>query len=269
MIKVLAFLLQYVFGYRRAIVRQNTKIVTKFSLSELELNSIIQKHYRYFARLIIESISLPFMSKKQIYPKVTFTNFEVFEAIYQKRAHVTIILSHIGNWELFCIWAGYFIPNLKTVVLYTRLKSNFFNKLFLKIRTKSGTTLIDTQDTFGLFRLQRSSEPMINLFALDQNPGDPYNKPWIPFFNKLVPVNIGAEKFAVRMKQDVYFLHVACHLNHYTLTLKPIIYDPNLPLDLTEKSYALLEENIGAAPEFWLLSHNRFKHEKINTYDLE
>ena len=199
-------------------------------------------------------------SASSIKEKVEISNMEVFDQIYDSGKNATILLSHIGNWELFCQWAALYIPRLNVVTLYTPVKNNALNQLLLEYRQRFGVQMISTKATLDLYRKKKTLNPCINLFAVDQNPGAPFEQYWTQFFDAQVPVISGAEKFAISQKQDVYYLKITKNSQKYTLVLQKIEYDNNIQFDLTIKQMRVLEENILLNPALWLLSHNRFKY---------
>lgn len=185
---------------------------------------------------------------------------QVFDSIFESGKNATILLSHIGNWELFCQWAALYIPRLNVVTLYTPIKNEVMNRLLLEYRQRYGVHMVSTKATLDLYRKQKTLNPCINLFAVDQNPGAPFEQHWTSFFDANVPVISGAEKFAISQKQDVYFLKIVKKDAKYELTLEKIDYNNNQEYDLTHKQMKALEENILLNPALWLLSHNRFKY---------
>jgi KDO2-lipid IV(A) lauroyltransferase len=198
-------------------------------------------------------------NKDKIYSKVEITNMNVFEDIFLSKKNATILLSHIGNWELFCQWSSLFIPKLRVVTLFTPIKNALLNDIIQSFRGRFGTVMISTKSTLNLYRAQKTNFPCINLFAVDQNPGAPDEQLWLDFFNKKVPVISGAEKFAKSLEQEVYFLHIEKRNKKYELRLEKIDYEIESDNDVTKKQMKLLENNILKDPSLWLLSHNRFK----------
>lgn len=254
------FSLAHILRYRKKVIDSNLSILFTTS-SPIEKLQYKKKFYRHLADLVVETLWCYRASPDEIKPKVIFKNPEVFEQISQSGENATILLSHIGNWELFCQWAGLFIPNLNVVVLYTPIKNIGLNDFMLNLRQRFGSYLVSTKSTLDLFRTQKTKKVCINLFAIDQNPGDPYNQHWLDFFRVQVPVISGAEKFAKSQSQRVYFLYVTKSTN-YELELIELPYDAAKPYDLTEKQFKILEKNILEDPSLWLLSHNRFKYRK-------
>lgn len=259
--RMLKFILKNILSYRKHVIFKNLNAISpKSSLDEM--NKLVDNYYSHLADLILETMWVFTAKKEEIYPKVRFKNLEKFGEIYSKGNNVTILISHIGNWELFCQWAPLFIPRLQVVVLYTAMKSRFFNSRMLQFRQRFGANLVSTKSILELYRIQKIKQPCINLFAIDQNPGDPENQYWMHFFDKKVPVISGAEKFAQSTKQACYFLKVDKEENFYSLEMIEMNSNPSPEMEVTNEQMRLLEENIRLNPALWLLSHNRFKHQK-------
>jgi KDO2-lipid IV(A) lauroyltransferase len=258
--QIVYFILNYLLGYRKRIISENLqKILPQASASQIKAKKI--EYYRHMSDMLVETLWCYRASPEELKPKVVFKNPEVFDYIFASGENATILLSHVGNWELFCQWAGLFIPKVNVVILYTPIKNYALNQLMMGLRQRFGAILVSTKSTFDLFRVQKTKQVCINLFAIDQNPGDPYHQHWLPFFGQTVPVISGAEKFAKSQKQAVYFLRVT-KSNTYVLELIEVKYVTDKPYDLTMKQFELLENNILEDPSLWLLSHNRFKYNK-------
>jgi len=260
---LLYFIIYRIVGYRKSIVIRNIQYAFPHQ-SKTDQKKLTSLFYKHFAKMIIDTFWVYDASPDDIKETVTIKNMEVFEEIYSRGENATILLSHMGNWELFCQWAALFIPKLNIVTLYQPIKNKFIDQFLIQKRSRFGVKMISTQNTFELIKSQIKYKPAIFLFAIDQNPGDPYHQIWLDFFGKSVPVISGPEKFAKTRHQDVYFLniHFDYTMNQYQLELSKVDYDPTLEGDLTKKQMKYLEHNIISQPELWLWSHNRFKYAK-------
>ena len=252
------FLLKYIFRYRKVIICKNIEIINSNYTKE-EQKTLLNSYYWHLSDLFMETLWCFGANKDKIYSKVEITNMNVFEDIFLSKKNATILLSHIGNWELFCQWSSLFIPKLRVVTLFTPIKNALLNDIIQSFRGRFGTVMISTKSTLNLYRAQKTNFPCINLFAVDQNPGAPDEQLWLDFFNKKVPVISGAEKFAKSLEQEVYFLHIEKRNKKYELRLEKIDYEIESDNDVTKKQMKLLENNILKDPSLWLLSHNRFK----------
>lgn len=249
--------LSYVLKYRKHVVEKNLRVIVPL-ISDVEIAMYRKKYYRHLADLLVESLWCYKATDSELQSRVRFKNPEVVEQISSRGENITILLSHIGNWELFCQWVGMYSQKFKMAILYTPIKNKNLNDFLCLLRQRTGNQLVSTKSMLELFRLQRATPLCVNFFAIDQNPGDPYNQHWLSFFNKTVPVISGAEKFVVSQNQKVYYLYIS-KPDIYEVELVEINYDPKRPFDLTEKQFKLLEKNILDNPSLWLLSHNRFK----------
>jgi KDO2-lipid IV(A) lauroyltransferase len=255
--KILFYFLKDIIKYRERVILKN---IQHLGIDNEASVKVLNDYYQHLSELVFETIWCFKASPSSIKKKVEISNMEVFDQIYDSGKNATILLSHIGNWELFCQWSALYIPRLNVVTLYTPIKNNALNQLLLEYRQRFGVKMVSTKATLDLYRKQKTLNPCINLFAVDQNPGAPFEQYWTRFFDAQVPVISGAEKFAISQKQEVYYLKITKNFQKYTLVLQKIDYDNNTPFDLTIKQMKVLEENILLNPALWLLSHNRFKY---------
>jgi KDO2-lipid IV(A) lauroyltransferase len=255
--KILFYFLKDIIKYRERVILKN---IQHLGIDNEASVKVLNDFYQHLSELVFETIWCFKASPSSIKEKVEISNMEVFDQIYDSGKNATILLSHIGNWELFCQWSALYIPRLNVVTLYTPIKNNALNQLLLEYRQRFGVKMVSTKATLDLYRKQKTLNPCINLFAVDQNPGAPFEQYWTRFFDAQVPVISGAEKFAISQKQEVYYLKITKNFQKYTLVLQKIDYDNNAPFDLTIKQMKVLEENILLNPALWLLSHNRFKY---------
>lgn len=253
-------ILFYIIGYRTQIVIKNLKIILPHIKID-EIEKYKKSYYNHLADLIVETLWCYKATREELDHKVSFKNPDLIDQIFKSGDNISILLSHIGNWELFCQWAGKFTPQFRVPILYTPIKNKMLNASLSYLRERTGNTLVSTKSTLDLYRLQRGKPAAINLFAIDQNPGDPDHQHWLSFFGQKVPVISGAEKFVKSQSQKAYFLYVTKKEN-YEIELIELSYDKEIPFDLTEKQFKMLEANILENPSIWLLSHNRFKYSK-------
>lgn len=264
LVSMVYFILSSILQYRRKIIEKNLRIIIP-NVSAIELQDKVVEFYKHLSEMMVDTLWAYKASAVELKNLVFIRNSEVFEKIYQSGNNATIVLSHIGNWELFCQVAPLIIPKLNIIILYTPIKNTNLDKLMLSYRERFGAKLISTKSTLELYRTQKTKNVCINLFATDQNPGDPYHQYWTNFFEEKVPFITGAEKFAISKNQQVYFLKVMKDKNQYELTLIEIDYNSSIPFDMTNKTIHELEANIIENPSLWLLSHNRFKYKEKNT----
>jgi KDO2-lipid IV(A) lauroyltransferase len=111
------------------------------------------------------------------------------------------------------------------------------------------------------YRIEKT--PTFNVFIADQSPVWEEIQYWTPFLNQQTAVYLGPEKLARQFNMVVLYGKVCkTGRGRYTVELVPLEENPlnSAEFEITNKFFAVLEESILAAPEYWLWSHRRWKH---------
>ena len=138
--RLLYYLLYYVIGYRKKVVRQNlTQSFPEKSLTEIK--TIEKKFFRYLAELIFEIIKMTSISKAETLKRVKFTGLEQLETHFKTGESVLACTGHYGNWELGTLALGLSI-SAKTMVIYKSRKYKMHKLIFeyrnIEIQIKKG-----------------------------------------------------------------------------------------------------------------------------------
>lgn len=262
-------LLYYVFGYRKKVVMGNLLIAFP-EKTEAERKRIAKKFYKQFADNFIEVIKLVSISEKELRKRFV-GNFEVVNNLYSSGVNVQVHLGHFFNWELGNMSSALNFT-YPFVVVYMPIKNKIFDRLFYHIRTRFGTRLVAATDFKNEFLPYSKSRYALALVG-DQNPGNPDNAYWAPFFGKLTPIVKGPEKGAQINRAAV----VMCSMypvkrGYYHIHFKLLTTEPRkLPNgEITKQMLAFIEEAIRKNPSCYLWSHRRWKwkfdeekHEKL------
>lgn len=252
------FLLFYVFQYRKKIVLQNLKQAFP-DKTQKERNRIARKFYRNLTDSIMETIKM-FSVDKHFINRHCSGDYSVFERLYQEKKSCQVHPSHQFNWE----WLNHhFSMHIKQTMLavYMPLTNPLFEKIFYKQRTKWGSVLLSAKNMKESFRPWQQRLHALVLVA-DQNPGDPRNAYWIPFFNKPTPFLKGPEKAAREKKCPVVFAFFQKKRRGY-YHIEFILAAENAAMlqegELTKMYAHHLSQKIMEQPELWLWSHRRWK----------
>jgi KDO2-lipid IV(A) lauroyltransferase len=103
-------------------------------------------------------------------------------------------------------------------------------------------------------------------FIADQTPS-PLNAYWTNFLNQETPIFWGTEKIAYKLNFPIIYIRIArLKRGYYELQAEYLIKEPRLTEEgeISEIHTRKLESDIIAKPEFWLWSHRRWKHKRIN-----
>ena len=259
------YILYYVIGYRKKVVRNNLKLVfPKKTKKDLQL--IEKKYYRNLSDVFLESFKSMNIKEEEIKKRFHFTNPEVLEQVYDSGRNLIVMGSHYCTWEWCFIMDR--VTRFKINAVYKKIANPYLNKWAKKIRSKYDCELITTNDTYRKIAKQ-SKEKKLHLygFASDQSPSKKkafyYNK----FLNVTVPIHIGAEIIAKKYDMPMLFMDVIkVKRGFYEATFKEITYNPKNfeNFKLTDIFIKMVEEQIRRKPEFYTWTHRRFKHKKDN-----
>jgi len=256
-------ILYYVIGYRRKIVRTN--LVKSFPEKSLKEIKVIEfRFYRYFTDLIFEIFKLFTMStaQKQKHCKMTPETLLLFKDMYSRQQSAILVMGHYGNWE-YCPAGLSPQTEFQSYVIYHPLTNPFFNRLMSRMRTLTTCKLYTMRNTLKGMIANRS-ELNLTAFLSDQSP-DPRAAYWTDFLNQETAVYNGSEKIAQKLNLAVvYGCLERVKRGSYIYHAKLICEDASKtkPGEITELHVKLLENDIRRAPEYWLWTHRRWKHQR-------
>ncbi|MCW3804206.1 lysophospholipid acyltransferase family protein [Plebeiibacterium marinum] len=248
-------------GYRKKLVYKNLR--NSFpEKSEQEIKSIANKFYRHLSDIFLETFKLQSMSERQIRERVKITNTELINRYYDEGKDVIAVLGHYGNWE----W----IPSINLFVkcqgceVYHPLKSKPYDQFMLKLRSKWGTLNFTMKLAFkSMLQLKRDRVRFIIGMISDQSPSRSKIQYQTQFLNQLTPVHLGTEKMAMKTNDPVVFVRFdKVKRGYYHMIIEPLVENPKdcKEFEITEIHTKHLEKIIIEKPEYWLWSHNRWKH---------
>jgi Kdo2-lipid IVA lauroyltransferase/acyltransferase len=249
----------YLIGYRKKVVFENLWQAFP-DKTEAEITRLAKDYYRNLTDMMVETIKLLTLSRKQLQRRFT-CDLTVLHELYAQGKSCQLHLGHNFNWEwanVFCM-QGVRFPFL---VVYMPLTNKTADRLFRHFREKAGSILIPANDIKETMLPWLSKQHLIALVA-DQNPGKPRRCYWFPFLNRMTPFYKGPEMTARRNDIPVVFVDIRkVKRGYYHATLKLAFEEPNTVPDgaITEAFVNYLEANIREQPEVWVWSHRRWKH---------
>ncbi len=256
---VIFFLLFYVAGYRRKVIRTN--LANAFpEKSALERRQIEKKYYSFLADLVVEILKMSSMSEKSVRKRCRFNNPEEVQRHFDAGKSVLLATGHYGNWEWgTLILASYFKE--KFLVIYKPLTDKHFEAFMNNMRSRLGAVMVPMKLTLRKI-IELKNEKYMIAFASDQTPAPVEAQYFTIFLNQPTAIFLGLEKIAKMTNNPVVF----CHTNqikrgYYEATFKTLIEDPKdiKEYEITNIHTRELEEIIIKRPELWLWSHKRWK----------
>ena len=250
----------YILKYRKKVVLANLQIAFP-EKSEKERIRIARKFYHNLVDTFVETIKMMTVSEKFLEKRCS-ADFEVVNQLKVKGRPVQIHIGHNFNWE----WANTVASkrfNLPILVVYMPLASKVFEKLFYKLRSKSGNKLIRATQMGRDMVPYRKMQYILGLVA-DQNPGAPSNAWWFEFFGRPTPFVKGPARGATANNTPVVFAYIhKTGRGRYKGSMTVATMEPRElgEEELTRRFVRYLENVIREYPEMWLWSHRRWKHE--------
>ncbi len=257
----LAFLVYNVFKYRKDVVLSNLAIAFP-EKTQAERNKIAKDFYRLLTDTIIETVKLISLSKKGVMKKFT-GDASVINEVMAKGRNLTVLAMHNFNWEIVNHNVSMQLK-YPFIGVYMPLANKIFERLIANMRTRYGTIIIPAPKFKTDFIKYAHTHHILALVA-DQNPGNPNNAYWEPFFGKLTPFVKGPEKGARLSANAVLFAHFyPIRRGYYTFDWKIATYNAAEleEGELTKMYVAYVEECIRKHPENYLWSHRRWKYSK-------
>lgn len=259
---LLYYPLYYLLGYRKKIVREN--LINSFPEKSIdEIVKIEKAYYRYFTRLVLETIKMASISESEIKKRVKFNNLEVIEQHVKNEQSILACTGHYCNWE----WGMLAISLTlcpQSYVIFKPINNKLFDCWFYKIRTRFGNRFIAMKQTLRVLASTKNELTMF-CFANDQTPVGHEIQYCLPFLNQRTPVLLGLEKIALQTNRPViYFKMKPIKKGYYEIDCETICDDPGKTTErqITNMSFNILEKMIKENPAYWLWSHRRWKHSK-------
>lgn len=265
--RVLYFIAYYIVGYRRKVTRDNMAKAFP-EKSEAELLSLEKKFYKYFTDYIVETIKLLHISDAEMRRRMEFVNVELINQYTQQGRSVMLLLGHYGNWEwvtsikLWCEKAD----ELVIGQIYSPLHNSWFDRFFLRLRSRFGTVGIPYNSTLReLVRYQRQGIATLIGFISDQSPSWNSIHHYTSFMGRDTAVITGFETIAKKLDMAVVYLDVELiKRGYYKATFRLIEDKPAqcADFDITDRYIVALEKTIHRNPHAWLWTHRRWKYQR-------
>ena len=277
--RILAFLVEKVFRYRRDVVTENLSQSFPDKSSE-EIKSLSHRFYRHFATILTEMIWLggrrgekgrARLRKSHL---VEFTNPGEFNRILADSSQMMMFFAHTGNWELIPGLPVYSYgeklkldPRYMTIV-YRRLSDKISEEAIFYHRMAMleglGTDgLIESYD-IKQYACDHREQGRIFMLITDQYPYGGRKNIEVEFMNRRTPTMSAAAKLAVKFDMAAVYMRYECREGGgYRLTLVPISEHAGSedPADLMQRYYRLLEQDLRTQPWNYLWTHRRWKTE--------
>ena len=255
------FILYYIVGYRKDVVRFNLK--TAFpAMDEVTLKKTEKRFYHHFCDLFIEVIKTLSISEQTLRDRYLFTNIEVLQKYIDKGQPVIVTMGHYASYEW--IFALATIIKDPGFAIYKKIKNPYFDKMIRDIRSKWNSTLVPNKVAREKIKevLQTHEGFTMFGFIMDQSPSNPKRKHFSNFLGVSTPFFTGVEKLSKQYDLPVLFLGTTrVKRGYYSSTFSVLADSPKQHPDfaITDAYASILTKLIHQDPSYYFWTHKRFK----------
>jgi KDO2-lipid IV(A) lauroyltransferase len=253
----------YGIGYRKKTVRENLALALP-NLSARERLTIEKKFFRHLCDIFLEMIKTMTISKKEINRRFVFTNLEVYKNLEGKQKSIAIMMAHYASYE-WAVSINSFV-DFEAYGIYKKIANPYFDKLVRNIRLKFKAKLITTKETIPtIIKNNKVNKLCTYGFASDQSPKLDSTFHWQKFMGIEVPVHIGAEMLSKKYNMNVIFIKIKkIKRGYYEASFEVLSENVSqVPkFEITNRFMQLVEQQIYEAPEYYLWTHKRWKHQR-------
>jgi heptosyltransferase-2 len=242
-------------GYRR-LARENLRRAFGDEKPSRDIARLARQHFIHLGANALCSFKLAALSKDQILRCTTVEHLDRMNTAIAGGKGVVMVISHIGNWELFA-QINFIIPHTKTGTVYQPLRNRHIDELINRDRRRREVATFDRKRgvTKAIALLREGG--LVGVLV-DQHAGD--SGVWTPFFDRLSSTSPLAASLATNTGAAV--LPVAIHTDgfaHWRFSVSEVIPAQPTPDALTAAINRVLEAQIRESPADWFWVHNRWK----------
>lgn len=252
-------------GHREIVGRNMLRV--KPDMSDNEINRVVRRAYKSYARYYLETFRLPSLDKAAIDRGINVLGFEHIKDALTSGKGVILALPHLGGWEWSGRWLIHQGHELHAVV--EKLQNKELFEMFTQLRKSYGVSVIPLDDNAGMAVQDALAKNEIVALLCDRDLQG--NGVEVEFFGERTKVPAGPAFFALRtgaalIPIGTYFAEGFDQ--HQTLVLPPINVHRHGSLrdDISRVAQELtssIEVLIRRAPEQWHLFQPNWPSDKV------
>jgi heptosyltransferase-2 len=248
--------------YRR-LARANLEIAYGGELAPAEIRRLARRHFVRLGANLLSAVKASGIDLKRLREIAEVEGMPIIEEALARGRGVVMVISHIGNWELFA-QLSQFLPDHRSATVYQPLRNRFIEAHVQRARTRHGVVLFSRKNGFSGPTAFLRAGGLVGVLV-DQHAGD--GGVWSPFFGRLASTSNLAALLALRTGAALVPLAVQ--------TIGParwrVVISPTVPAaaaageppltaaHLTAEINQVLESQINRSPADWFWVHNRWK----------
>ena len=242
----------------RQLARRNVEIAFGSEIPDAEKRRIVRRHFQRLGANLLSGMKLNTMPLEKVAPLIAVEEPREVHQQLRKGRPVVLVLSHLGNWELFAQILPHYFGYTRLSTVYQKLGNRYLDAFVKQQRARFGVELFDRSEGFTeAIKLLRGGG-MIGILS-DQHAGD--HGMWTPCFGRLAStsplVGLLCKRTGAALITASLFTDGPAK---WRMTFSPPGDLPNESVGaLTAKGNLMIEQEIRRAPEDWFWVHNRWK----------
>ncbi|MFN2622701.1 MAG: lipopolysaccharide heptosyltransferase II [Chthoniobacterales bacterium] len=243
--------------YRRLALR-NLAIAFGGEKSKRELRRIARRNFQRGSANVLCSVKMGSMAPEKMARHLETENLDAVHRELRAGRPVVVLLSHVGNWELFAQMFSYYVDYVRLATVYQRLGNRCIDEHVRRTRGRTRVEMFERAGGFhGPIELLRSGG-VIGILG-DQHAGD--HGVWIPFFGRLASTSPLCGLLAKRTGASVFAAaaHTAGPAQWRMVFTERLDAPGDSVNAITAKCNDAIEAQVRRAPEDWFWVHNRWK----------
>ncbi len=259
---VLFVLLFHLFRFQRQLITDNLSRAFA-DKKPAEVQRLAAASYRNALDFLVETVKAWRFDEHDFRQRIDIENPELLTGLLQQHKVVLALTSHCGNWEWLQLACAAQL-NIPIAAVYNPLNHRGVDSLLLDLRTRFGSTLIDSKNALaGLAAFARQGG-IIALNA-DQSPRPEDDKYWADFLGIETAFFTGPEKLARLFRAPAVYVRMQrLQRGRFRIRFETLAHPPYPQTgDAIMPAYIrAVEAQVRAAPQDWFWLYKRWKHKK-------
>ena len=256
--QALGWLAHWCLGPYRRLAQANLAVAYAGEKTPAEIRRLARAHFVALGANLLSSIKAASLSVEELRKIAEVQNIASIRDALDAGKGVVLVISHIGNWELFA-QISEFLPGYQWSTVYQPLGNRFIEAHVRRTRTARGVQLFSRKNGFNAPTAFLRAGGAVGVLV-DQHAGD--GGVWAPFFGRLASTSTLAALLALRT--DAALVPIAIQTagpGRWRVVVSPEISKaPGEEVNaLTARINLVLERQIRASPADWFWVHNRWK----------
>lgn len=256
----IAWLLRYVFRYRRSTIIKNLQLAFP-EISSNERIKIMHDFYTHLSDVIVEFLILAHMTHNDLAQHVTVIGKEHLETQVKTQQSFLIVGAHQANWEWMVAAISQSCP-CPMDALYRPLHNKIMDDFFKQTRSRFCSTMLPADNAPKAILKLRKTLRAFGMIA-DQSPRRREDKYWVNFMGTPTAVFPGLDRIASITSYPVFFVATEkIGRGRYQCTITPLASPPYMQgVTIAERYMHAIEQQIRRQPALWMWSHHRWHYQ--------